>query len=84
MIRSDNGCQMTSRRYVKALQDAGIKHERKGLQQSQYRDVHRTLVPDTERGDGVASGILLFLGIQKRHRPLYPVLQCRARRKTGL
>ncbi|WP_370589263.1 DDE-type integrase/transposase/recombinase, partial [Thermoactinomyces sp. CICC 10521] len=29
-IRSDNGCQMTSRRYVKALQDAGIKQERTG------------------------------------------------------
>ncbi|WP_370589786.1 IS3 family transposase [Thermoactinomyces sp. CICC 10523] len=30
MIRSDNGCQMTSCRYVKALQDAGIKQERTG------------------------------------------------------
>lgn len=29
-IRSDNGCQMTSRRYVKALQSAGIKQERTG------------------------------------------------------
>lgn len=29
-IRSDNGCQMTSRRYVKALKDAGIKQERTG------------------------------------------------------
>jgi putative transposase len=26
-IRSDNGCQMTSRRYVKVLKDAGIKQE---------------------------------------------------------
>lgn len=29
-IRSDNGCQMTSKRYVKALKDAGIKQERTG------------------------------------------------------
>lgn len=29
-IRSDNGCQMTSRRYVKALKDAGIKQEGTG------------------------------------------------------
>jgi putative transposase len=29
-IRSDNGCQMTSRRYIKALKDAGIKQERTG------------------------------------------------------
>lgn len=29
-IRSDNGCQMTSRRYMKALKDAGIKQERTG------------------------------------------------------
>lgn len=29
-IRSDNGCQMTSRRYQKALKDAGIKQERTG------------------------------------------------------
>ncbi|UFJ40085.1 IS3 family transposase [Brevibacillus humidisoli] len=29
-IRSDNGCQMTSKRYVQALKDAGIKQERTG------------------------------------------------------
>ncbi|UFJ42999.1 IS3 family transposase [Brevibacillus humidisoli] len=29
-IRSDNGCQMTSKRYVHALKDAGIKQERTG------------------------------------------------------
>ncbi|WP_188648940.1 IS3 family transposase [Marinithermofilum abyssi] len=30
-IRSDNGCQMTSRRFVKAMKDAGIRHERTGF-----------------------------------------------------
>ena len=29
-IRSDNGCQMTSKRYCKALKDAGITQERTG------------------------------------------------------
>lgn len=29
-IRSDNSCQMTIRRYVKALKDAEIKQERMG------------------------------------------------------
>jgi putative transposase len=29
-LRSDNGCQMTSRRFVKALQDCGVIHERTG------------------------------------------------------
>jgi len=29
-IRSDNGCQMTSKRFVKVLRDCGITHERTG------------------------------------------------------
>ncbi|MDR6227144.1 putative transposase [Desmospora profundinema] len=29
-IRSDNGCQMTSRRFVQAMKAAGIRHERMG------------------------------------------------------
>jgi putative transposase len=30
-IRSDNGCQMTSKRFVKVLRDCGITHERTGF-----------------------------------------------------
>jgi hypothetical protein len=69
------GCQMTSRRYVKALQDFGIKQERMSYNNPNADAYIGTLVPEAGRGDDLVAEILLLLRSQKRHRTIYSVLQ---------
>lgn len=75
-IRSDNGCQMTCKRFVKELRDWGITHERTGYSNPDANAlIERWFC--TLKEEAVWLTECRNFDEARRHRTVYPFLQHR-------